>query len=126
VLVLRLVVPVGWLVPALAGSVSLGMVAGAVVGWRLVRRLDPGSPPVGLAGPMWVGAAGAILAGGLGAAVSLLLAEATVVLAVVGAVGVSVLAVAIYAGVLRVAAPALFGRLWALRSRLARTREVAS
>ena len=125
-LVLRLVVPADWLVPALAGSVSLGMVAGAVVGWRLVRRLDPGSPPVGLTGPMWVGAAGAILAGGLGAAVSLLLAEATIVLAVVGALGVAVLAAAIYAGVLRVASPALFGRLWALRHRVAGARPVPS
>ena len=97
VLGLRLVVPVDWLVPALAGSVSLGMVAGAVVGWRLVRRLDPQSPPVGLAGPMWVGAAGATLAGGLGAAVSLLLAEVGLVVAVLGALGVAVLAVAIYA-----------------------------
>ena len=84
------------------------------------------SPPVGLAGPMWVGAAGAILAGGLGAAVSLLLAEARSSWPSLGAVGVSVLAVAIYAGVLRVAAPALFGRLWALRSRLAGTRRSPS
>jgi putative peptidoglycan lipid II flippase len=126
VLGLRLVVPVDWLVPALAGSVSLGMVAGAVVGWRLVRRLDPGSPPVGLAGPMWVGAAGATLAGGLGAAASLLLAEASIVVAVLGALGLSGLAVAIYAGVLRVASPALFGRLWALRHRVTESREVSS
>ena len=125
VLGLRLVVPDLWLVPALAGSVSLGMVAGAVVGWRLVHRLDPQSPPVGLAGPMWVGAAGATLAGGLGAAVSLLLAEATIVVAVLGALGVTVLAMAIYAAVLRVAAPALFGRLWALRHRASKRRGVS-
>jgi putative peptidoglycan lipid II flippase len=125
VLVLRLVVPVDWLVPALAGSVSLGMVAGAVVGWRLVRRLDPESPSIGLAGPMWVGAAGATLAGGLGAAASLPLADTTIGWAVLGALGVSVLAAGIYAGVLRVAAPALFGRLWSLRHGVAKSREVA-
>ena len=126
VLGLRLVVPDGWLVPALAGSVSLGMVAGAVVGWRLVRRLDPESPPVGLAGPMWVGAAGATLAGGLGAAVSLLLDEVGLVVAVLGGLAVAMLAVAIYAGVLRVASPALFGRMWALRRRAGESRKVSS
>jgi putative peptidoglycan lipid II flippase len=126
VLVARLVVPVDWLVPALAGCVSLGMVAGAAVGWRLVHRLDPESPPVGLAGSMWVGAAGATLAGGLGAAASLPLAGATLGWAVAGALGVSLLATAIYAGVLRVAAPALFGRLWALRRRASASREVSS
>ena len=126
VLVVRLVAPVSWLVPALAGSVSLGMVAGAAVGWRLVRGLDPTSPPVGLAGSMWVGAAGATLAGGLGAATSLPLAEATLAGAVAGALGVCLLAAAIYVGVLRVAAPALFGRLWALRHRMGESREVSS
>lgn len=38
VAVLRLLVPPGLLVPALAGSVSLGMVVGALVGWRGLRR----------------------------------------------------------------------------------------
>jgi putative peptidoglycan lipid II flippase len=38
VAVLRLVVPAPSLVPALAGSVSLGMIVGAVVGWLLLRR----------------------------------------------------------------------------------------
>lgn len=117
VLALRLVVPAAWLVPALAGSVSLGMVAGAVVGWRLVRRGDPDRRPVGLARPMWVGAAGATLAGGLGAAGSLLLAESGLVVAGLGALGLAVAATALFAGVLRVAAPALFGQLWALRRR---------
>ena len=126
VLVLRLVVPADWLVPALAAGVSFGMIAGAVVGWRLVHQLDPRTPPVGLAGPMWVGAAGATLAGGLGAAVSLPLSDASVAGAVAGAVGVSLLVVAVYAGVLRVGAPALFGRLRALRSRVAGARESSS
>jgi hypothetical protein len=64
---------------------------------------------------MWVGAAGATLAGGLAAAVSLLLAEASLAVAVLGALGLAVACLAIFAGVLRVAAPSLFARLWALR-----------
>ncbi|HEV2892381.1 MAG TPA: lipid II flippase MurJ, partial [Actinomycetota bacterium] len=68
VFVLRLVVPVTWLVPALAAAVSLGMITGATVGWRLVRRGDVDRVGAGLAGPMWVGAACATLAGGLAAA----------------------------------------------------------
>jgi putative peptidoglycan lipid II flippase len=115
VLVVRLVVPAVWLVPALAASVSLGMVSGAAIGWRLVRRGDLDRRAVGLAGPMWIGAAGATLAGGLGAAGSLLLAETGLVTAALGALGLAAACLAIYAGVLRVAAPSLFARLWALR-----------
>jgi putative peptidoglycan lipid II flippase len=115
VLVLRLVVPVAWLVPALAAAVSLGMVGGAAVGWRLVRRGDPDRRAAGLAGPMWVGAAGASLAGGLAAAGSLLLIEASLATAALGALGLAVACLALFAGVLRVAAPTLLARLWALR-----------
>jgi putative peptidoglycan lipid II flippase len=115
VLVLRLVVPDAWLVPALAAGVSLGMVSGAVVGWLLVRRGDPDRQAAGLTGPMWVGAAGATLAGGLAAAVSLLLAEAGLLTAALGALGLAAACLAIFAGVLRVASPSLFARLWALR-----------
>ena len=121
VLVLRLVVPAAWLVPALTAGVSLGMVSGAVVGWRLVRRGDPDRHAAGLTGPMWVGAAGATLAGGLTAAGSLLLAEASLVTAALGALGLAAACLAIYAGVLRVAAPPLFARLWALRHTAAGT-----
>ena len=75
---------------------------------------------------MWVGAAGATVAGGLGAARSLPLADTTLGRAVAGALGVTLLAVAVYAGVLRVAAPSLFARLWALRHRVATSPEVSS
>jgi putative peptidoglycan lipid II flippase len=115
VLGLRLVVPVAWLVPALAAGVSLGMVSGAVVGWQLVRRGDPDQRAAGLAGPMWLGAAGATLAGGLSAAVSLLLTEVGLLLAALGAAGLATVCLAIFAGVLRVASPSLLARLWALR-----------
>ena len=53
VALLRLVVPGVWLVPALAASVSLGMLVGAAVGWLLLRRT--GMPAVGLVRPMLVG-----------------------------------------------------------------------
>jgi putative peptidoglycan lipid II flippase len=126
VLALRLLVPVGWLVPSLAAAVSLGMVVGAVVGWRLVRQADPDRRGAGLAGPMWIGAAGATLAGGLAAAASLLLAEASLAVAVLGALGLAAACLAIFAGVLRIAAPALFARLWALRRAAADTSTVVS
>ncbi len=115
VLGLRWVVPVDWLVPALAAAVSLGMISGAAVGWGLVRRGDPNGHAAGLAGPMWVGAAGATLAGGLAAAASLLLSDVGLVTAALGAVGLAAACLAIFAGVLRIAAPALFARLLALR-----------
>jgi putative peptidoglycan lipid II flippase len=115
VLLLRLVLPVGWLVPGLAAAVSLGMLCGAVVGWSLVRRGDSDRRGAGLAGPMWVGAAGATLAGGLTAAGSLLLTEAGLVAAALGAIGLAVACLGIFGGVLRIAAPGLLARLWTLR-----------
>jgi putative peptidoglycan lipid II flippase len=115
VLGLRLVVPATWLVPALAAAVSLGMVSGAIVGWWLVRRSDPERRGAGLTGPMWMGAAAATLAGGLAAAASLLLTDAGLVTAALAAVGLAAACTAIFGCVLRVAAPRLFSRLWALR-----------
>ena len=58
VALLRLVVPADWLVVALAGSVSLGMVVGAAAGWALLRR--SGMPSVGLGRPMLVSLAAAV------------------------------------------------------------------
>jgi len=115
VLVLRLVVPAAWLVPTLAGAVSIGMVAGAAVGWWLVRRGDPDGRGGGLTGPMWVGAAGGTLSGGLAAAASLLLTEVGLATAALGAIGLAMACLGIFAGVLWLAAPGLFARLWALR-----------
>jgi putative peptidoglycan lipid II flippase len=126
VLVLRLVMPAAWLVPALAAAVSLGMVLGAAVGWRLVRRADPDRRRAGLTGPMWVGAAGATLAGGLAAAASLLFAEASLAIAVLGALGLATACLAVFAGVLRIADPSLFARLWALRRAAAGSSTVLS
>jgi putative peptidoglycan lipid II flippase len=115
VAVLRLVVPAPSLVPALAGSVSLGMIVGAVVGWLLLRR--SGMVDVGLARPMLVGLAGAVLAGGFGAAGSLLFGEAGIVVAVLGACAVAAVCVLVFAAMLRLLAPSLLAQMWALRRR---------
>lgn len=115
VAVLRLVVPAVWLVPALAGSVSLGMVLGAAVGWLLVRR--SGMPGVGLARPILVGLVAAVPAAGVGAAGSLVLAEVGIGLAVLGACAVAMLCVLVFAAMLRLLAPSLLAQMWALRRR---------
>ncbi|HET9562150.1 MAG TPA: lipid II flippase MurJ [Propionibacteriaceae bacterium] len=115
VALLRLVVPPEWLVPAMAFSVSLGMVVGAAAGWALLRR--SGMPAVGLGRPMLVSLAAAVIAGAVSAAGSQLLADVGVVAAVLGAVAAAVLCVAVFAGTLRLLAPALLAQLWALRRR---------
>jgi putative peptidoglycan lipid II flippase len=113
--VLRLVVPGAWLVPALAGSVSLGMVIGAVVGWLLLRR--SGMPSTGLARPMAVGLAAGVLAGSVGAIGSRLLDEVGIVAAVLGACALALLCVLVFTAMLRLLAPALLAQMWALRRR---------
>jgi putative peptidoglycan lipid II flippase len=115
VALLRVVVPADWLVPALAASVSLGMVVGAAWGWALLRR--SGMPAVGLRRPMLVSFAAAVLAGGVSAAGSQVLADVGFVAAVLGAVAAALLCVALFAGTLRLLAPALLAQLWALRHR---------
>jgi putative peptidoglycan lipid II flippase len=115
VAVLRLVVPAAWLVPAMAGSVSLGMIVGAVAGWLLVRR--SGMPAAGFARPMVVGLAAAVLAGGIGAAVSQLLAEVGIAAAVLGACAVALLCVLVFTAMLRLLARSLLAQMWALRRR---------
>jgi putative peptidoglycan lipid II flippase len=115
VAVARLVVPVAWLVPALAWSVSLGMVVGAVVGWLLLRRT--GMAGIGLTKPMLVGLGAGVLAGGVGAASSLPLAEAGIVAAVLGACAVALLCVLVFTAMLRLLAPSVLAQIWALRRR---------
>jgi putative peptidoglycan lipid II flippase len=114
---LRLVVPAPWLVPVMAGSVSLGMVVGAVVGWLLLRQ--SGMAGVGLARPMLVGLVAAVLAGGLGAVGSRQFGEVGIVVAVLGACLVATVCVLVFAGMLRLLAPSLLTQMWALRRRTA-------
>ena len=115
VAVLRLVVPARWLVPALAGSVSLGMVVGAAVGWVLLRR--SGMKAVGLSRPMLVSLAAAVLAGTVGAAGGQLLDDVGIVAAVLGACVVALICVLVFTAMLRLFAPSLLAQMWALRRR---------
>jgi putative peptidoglycan lipid II flippase len=115
VAVLRLVVPAVWLVPIMAASVSLGMVVGAAAGWMLVRR--SGLPAVGLARPMLVGLAAAVLAAGVGAAGSQLLSDVGILAAVLGACAVALLCVLVFTAMLRLLAPSVLSQMWALRRR---------
>jgi putative peptidoglycan lipid II flippase len=115
VAVLRLVVPPTWLVPALAGSVSLGMVVGAVVGWMLLRR--SGMKAVGLTRPMLVGMAAAVVAGSVGAAGAPLLDNVGIVAAVLGACVAAAICLLVFTAMLRLFAPSLLAQLWALRRR---------
>jgi uncharacterized membrane protein YeaQ/YmgE (transglycosylase-associated protein family) len=121
--VLRPLVPPDWLVPALAGSVSLGMVVGAIAGWVLLRQSGMGA--VRLARPMLVGLAAAVLAASVGAAGSQLLTDVGIVAAVLGACTLAVLCVLVFTAMLRLLAPSLLAQLWALRRRT-RSAEVGS
>jgi putative peptidoglycan lipid II flippase len=115
VAVLRQIVPGPWLVPIMAGSVSLGMVVGAAAGWLLLRR--SGMPAIGLTRPMLVGLAAAVLAGGLGAAGSQLLSDVGIVAAVLGACAVALVCVLVFTAMLRLLAPSILSQMWALRRR---------
>jgi putative peptidoglycan lipid II flippase len=115
VAVLRQIVPGPWLVPIMAGSVSLGMVVGAAAGWLLLRR--SGMPAIGLTRPMLVGLAAAVLAGGLGAAGSQLLSDVGIVAAVLGACAVALVCVLVFTAMLRLLAPSVLSQMWALRRR---------
>ena len=115
VAVLRPIVPGPWLVPIMAGSVSLGMVVGAAAGWLLLRR--SGMPAIGLTRPMLVGLAAAVLAGGLGAAGSQLLSDVGILAAVLGACAVALVCVLVFTAMLRLLAPSILSQMWALRRR---------
>ena len=69
VLAVQTLVGAAWLVPAIAASVSLGMVVGALVGWLLVRRSHRDRGALGLTRPMLAGSGAAVVAAGLCAVV---------------------------------------------------------
>jgi hypothetical protein len=81
----------------------------------LLRRT--GMAGVGLTKPMLVGLAAGVLAGGVGAASSLLLAEAGILAAVLGACAVALLCVLVFTAMLRLLAPSVLAQVWALRRR---------
>ncbi len=97
VVVLRLLVPTGALVPVLAGSVSLGMAVGAAVGWAALRRRGVA---VALLRPLLVGMTAAVVAVLACWWPSRLLAEAGLGTALLGGALVGLLGAAVFAGVL--------------------------
>jgi len=115
VLAARPFVPPEWLVPAAAGSVSLGMIVGAVVGWLLVRRSHRGSVALGLTRPMLAAAGSAVVAAALCALVARYLDEAGLVTATLGAFAVAAGCTLIFVAMLRLTAPRLLAQIWSLR-----------
>lgn len=113
-----LLVPDGWLVPALAAAVSLGMVAGAVCGWLLVTRAARDAPlqvRTVVGRPLRSGLPAAGLAGGLGAWATAGLTDAGLRGASLGALAVATAAAALFLGVVAVIDRPLLTGLLALR-----------
>ncbi|WP_375433017.1 lipid II flippase MurJ [uncultured Friedmanniella sp.] len=114
VAVLRLLLPTTGLVTGVAAAVSFGMAVGAAVGWSRLRRRLPG--PLGLGRSLLTGGLAAVIA------VALLwwpagrLADASLVVALLGGIAVAVGATGIYVGVLAVVDRPLLGQLRRLRS----------
>jgi len=112
-LVAAAVAPPGTLVVALAGSVSLGLALGAVVGWvALTRRsgMRPGVVPALLAG-----AVAAVPAAAAGGVLARLATDAGLLAAAGLAVAAALLATAVFVGVLALVRRPLLEATWALR-----------
>ena len=121
VAVLRLVVPPALLVPALGGSVSLGMAAGALVGWSALRRQGI---RVGLGWPLLVGLAAALAAVLACWWPASRLADAGLAVALLGGIGIAVLGTLVFAGVTAVLDRSLLTGVWRLRRSPADATEV--
>lgn len=112
VVVLRLVVPPAALVPALAGSVSLGMVVGAVLGWSALHRQGVHVP---LARPLLIGLVAAVVSAAACWWPAGRLGDAGLVVALLGGVGVAVLGTAVFAAMVAVLDRSLLTGLARLR-----------
>jgi putative peptidoglycan lipid II flippase len=108
VLGLRLIVPAAWQVPALAGSVSFGMCAGAVVGAVLAR------PMSWLGSSVFVGMVAAAAAGGLTAWPASLFRDSGLITAAAAAFAAAAGCLLIFLGVVFVLDRRRFDELWAL------------
>ena len=108
VLGLRLIVPAAWQVPALAGSVSFGMCAGAVVGAVLAR------PMSWLGSSVFVGLVAAAAAGGLTAWPASLFRDSGLITAGAAAFAAAAGCLLIFLGVVFVLDRRRFDELWAL------------
>jgi putative peptidoglycan lipid II flippase len=111
----RVLIPVNWHVVALAAAVSLGMCAGGVVGAVLARRASE-QPTTrsrfGRSTLISLFAAG--VAGGLVAWPTMLLRDADLLAATVGAIGAAVLCVMIFVGVVFLLDRNLGATMWNL------------
>ena len=116
VLVLRLIVPAGTVVVALAAAVSFGMVLGAALAWWLLRRVLP-APVPGLAAALLAGLVAAVPAALAGAALARSAADTGLVVALLLALAAAAVSTAVFTGVLALVRPALLRSAWALRSR---------
>jgi putative peptidoglycan lipid II flippase len=116
VAVLRLLVPVEWVVPALGAAVSVGMLVGALTGWLQVRR--HASPPgVPLARPLVLVTLAALVAGPGVGWLSWIWRDAGLVGAVLGAALCAVACTAVFAGLVFLLDRRLLRQVWALRTR---------
>ena len=121
VAVLRLVVPPASLVPALAGSVTLGMAVGALVGWSALGRQGVRA---GLGRPLLVGTAAAVVAVLACWWPASRLAGAGLSLALGGGAALAALATAVFLGVTALLDRSLLTGLRHLRRHSADTAEV--
>jgi putative peptidoglycan lipid II flippase len=121
VLILRLLVPPTWTVVALAAAVSVGMIAGGVVGAVVVRRSERTSMPW-LPRSLLFGLLAAAGSGGLVGWLGHFLSGVGLVAATAGAVGTALGCTAIFAAVLFVADRSMLAAVWDL----ARHRPAAS
>lgn len=122
VAVLRLVVPAPALVPTIAGSVSLGMALGALVGWVELHR---NGVRVRLARPLLTGLAAAAVAVGVCWWPAGQLADRGLAAALLGGVGVAALCLLAFLAVLAVLDRPLLSGLRQLRRRPSTESEAA-
>jgi putative peptidoglycan lipid II flippase len=122
VAVLRLVVPPPALITTIAGSVSLGMALGALVGWVELHR---NGVRVRLVRPLLTGLAAAAVAVGVSWWPAGQLADRGLGAALLGGVGVAALCLLVFLGVLAVLDRPLLNRLRQLRRRPSSESETA-
>lgn len=115
VLVGRAVLPAAWVVSGLSAAVSVGMLAGALVGALLVRRTTPLDR--GWLRPLVVAVAMAVVAGGAIALASRTLTDAGLALSVVAAFGLAVVCTGLYVGLVALTDRHLLRLVWDLRRR---------
>jgi putative peptidoglycan lipid II flippase len=118
VLGLQLVVPAGWVVVALAASVSLGMCAGALVGMLLTRAtVDDGRSAAWLGRSVLVCLLAAAVAGGVISWPASLFRDSGLVLATVGAVGAAIGCLLIFVVIVFAVDRRLLAGVWSLVDR---------